>query len=256
MKRTLLLLLALLPLFSCQPEKPEKTPQKDVAFIAIQSFPSKAQIGTNLLPAWSEGDKVGIRSESVEEPAEFVLVSGAGYTTAAFEGWKPEGERFIAFFPSTAKCDGITFRGVLDTKVGHAVPDHPLGALPMWGTSRDLTKLKLTALFGILRLNLKGDVKLQSLMLDAGVPVSGQFLCTLESGTVAMIGGANIIMMDVAGTELLATKDTPFYFILPPGEYDSIKFTVTDVAGDISFLYFDDVEIKAGRYTLVSETLE
>lgn len=255
MKRTHLLFLALLPLFSCQPEKAEKTPQKDVAFISIQSFPTKAQIGTNLLPAWSVGDKVGIRSESVEETAEFALISGAGYTTAAFEGWKPEGERYIAFYPSTAKCDGITFRGVLDTKVGHAMPDHPLGALPMWGTSRDLANLKLTALFGVLRLSLRGDVKLQSLTLDAGVPVSGQFLCSLESGTVAMVGGANIIVMDAAGAELLPSRDMPFYFILPPGEYESLKLTVTDATGDINFFYFDDVEIEAGRYTQVSEIL-
>lgn len=256
MKRILLFFLALLPLFSCQPEKAEKTPRKDMAFISIQSFPTKAQIGTNLLPAWSVGDKVGICSEAVEEAAEFELVSGAGYTTAAFEGWKPQGERFIAFYPSSARCDGITFRGELDTKVRYALPDQPLGALPMWGTSQDLTKLNLTALFGVLRLSLRGAVRLQSLTLDAGVPVSGQFLCSLGDGTVAMIGGANIILMEAAGAELLLTRDTPFCFILPPGEYDSIKFTVTDIAGDINFIYLDDIEIKAGRYTQVSETLE
>lgn len=256
MKRTFLLLLALLPLFSCQPEKAEKTPRKDVIFITIQSFQTRAQIGTDLLPAWSMGDKVGISSDVEGEPAEFELVSGAGYTTAAFEGWKPQGERFIAFYPSTAKCDGVTFRGELPTKVGHAMPDHPLGALPMWGTSRDLTTLKLTALFGVLRLNLRGEATLRSVTLDAGAPVSGQFLCNLESGTMAMIGGANIIIMDAAEAELLPSRDMPFYFVLPPGVYDSLKFTVADAAGDVNYIYFDDVEIEAGYYTQLSETLE
>lgn len=249
MKKIIILLLAALSLFSCQPEDPSIKPEKDkdVAFISINSFETKCQIGTNSLIAWSEGDKVGVLGEG--EPAEFCLTSGAGYSVASFEGEKPEGEEFVVYYPSTATCDSITFRGVLDPRVTHGVPDHPLGIVPMWGKASDLSSVTLSAICGILRLEMKGSVAVKSILLDAGKPVSGSFMCSLGEGLFAITGGANTILMDVGNAELISTRPVPFYFILPPGEYDSITLTVTDSEDEVTFITIDDVIIEAGFFT-------
>ena len=249
MKKIFSLLFAALPLFSCQPEDPSVKPEKDkdVAFISIDSFETKCMIGTNSLIAWSEGDKVGVLGEG--EPAEFSLTSGAGYSVASFEGEKPAGGEFVVYYPSTATCDSITFRGVLDPRVRHGVPDHPLGIVPMWGKATDLTSVKLSAICGILRLDMKGSVSVKSILLDAGKPVSGSFMCSLREGLFAIVGGANTILMDVGNAELIPSRTVPFYFILPPGEYDSISLIVTDSEEGVSFTTVEDVVIEAGYFT-------
>ena len=235
MKRILSLLPVLLPLLSCHPEEAAKTPEKDIAFVAIRAFETRCQIGTNALPSWCEGDRIAITGEDADNPAEFVLRSGAGCSVASFEGEKPEGDEFIVCYPSDARCDGDSYRGTLSTLVRHAVPDHPLGILPMWGHARDLSSVSLSCLCGILRLDLKGSASLKNVTLDAGRPVSGDFMYNIPAGIFAMIGGANIISMDASGTELIATKAIPFCFILPPGEYDELTFTITAADGDVTY---------------------
>ena len=255
MKRIIPVLLLLLPLASCH-KQDEPTPEKDIAFVSIRPFETKAQIGTNTLPAWSEGDKIAIAGEDTENPSEFTLRSGAGLSVASFEGVKPQGEDFIVCYPSDAKCDGESFKGSLSTFVSHAVPNQPLGILPMWGHSRDLTSVNLSSPCGILKLELKGNGKLKSITLDAGKPISGEFMYNITADIFAMIGGATIITMDASGTELIPTRAVPFYFILPPGEYDELILNITDADDDVNYITVDDtVVIEAGVFSTVSYDL-
>lgn len=254
MKKLLAILIPALAITACQTEDPGLPPlkEKDVAFISINAFETKCQLGTNNLTAWSEGDKVGILGNAQDEPAEFILSSGAGYSVASFEGKKPAGDEYIVYYPSSASCDGITFRGTLDTRVSHSMPDHPLGILPMWGKTDDLSSVSLTSLCGVLKLGMKGSVTLKSVSLDAGKPVSGEFLCNLSDGAFAMVGGVNVINMDAEGAEIIPARERPFYFILPPGEYDSITLTVTASDDDVTFVLIEDIVIEAGVFTPVS----
>ena len=252
MKRIIPVLGLLLPVMACQ--KPaEPLPQKDVAFVSIRSFDTKAQIGTNKLLTWSDGDKISIVGEDMDNASEFTLTSGAGYSVASFEGVKPEGESYIVCCPSDARCDGETFRGTLSTMVGHAVPNQQLGVLPMWGRTRDLSSVSLESPCGILKLELKGSVTLKSITMDAGKPVSGEFMYNIAAKLFAMIGGAGIVNMDASGTELIPSRNVPFYFVLPPGEYDEMVFSITDSAGDTTYLPVDDtVVVEPGVITSVS----
>jgi len=252
MKRIIPVLLLLLPLASCHKQDvPE--PENVVAFVSIRSFETKAQIGTNTLPSWSEGDKIAVVGDDIDNPSEFTLCSGAGYSVASFEGVKPEGESWIVCCPSDGRCDGETFRASLSTVVSHAVPDQPLGILPMWGHTRDLSSVSLESPCGILKLELKGSAELKSITLDAGKPISGEFLYNIPASLFAMIGGANIIKMDAAGTELIPTRAVPFYFILPPGEYDELVLSITDSTDDVTYIIVDDtVVIEAGVFSSVS----
>lgn len=250
MKRVFALMFVLLPLVSCHKENPAPAPEADVAFVSIRNFETKAQIGTDAVLTWSEGDRVAVIGDADYAASEFVFRSGAGYTTAAFEGQKPEGENFIVCHPSTSRCDGITFRGILDTKVTHKMPTQILNGLPMWGRTKDLSNVALTGICGILQLNLKGNCVLKSVQISADRPVSGEFLCSLEDGLFAMIGGAKIIYMDTESTELVDSEATPFYFILPPGEYESLKLTLTDDKDEAIYLKVNDLlVIEPGVFT-------
>lgn len=257
MKRYLTFLLILLPLFSCDKENTEAEPQKDIAFVSIHSFATKAQIGTNALPAWSEGDAVSILGDASDSPSEFTLLSGAGYSVAAFEGVAPAGEKYIVCSPSDAKCDGEIYRGYLSTQVKHSVPVQPLGSLPLWGETSDLSSVSLECLCGILRLNLKGSLSLKSITLDAGKAVSGEFMYNIKANIFAMIGGASVIIMDASTTELIDGKAIPFHFILPPGEYEDITLTIVDADDETYYVTVDEtVQIDPGTFTCLSYDLK
>ena len=256
MKKIFALSIILLAFLSCKKENATAVPEDDVAFVTINNFTTKSQIGTDAVLKWSKGDKIAVFGDADYTASEFVFRSGDGYSTAAFGGQKPQGEEFIVCHPSTTRCDGITLRGVIDTKVSHQMPFQTLGSLPMWGKSKDLSKVTLSSVCGILKLDLKGSVKLQSITLDAGRPISGEFLCTIEDGLFAMIGGANIVYMETDGVEVVPSEATSFYFVLPPGEYESMKVNLTDITGEVTYLTLENVfVIEPGVYTSVSLNL-
>ena len=252
MKRIIPLLIFLLPVLSCN--KAEPAPDgKDMAFVSIRAFETKSQIGTNTLPAWSEGDRISIVGDLSDTPAEFVLRSGAGYSSASFEGVKPEGNMFMAYYPSSARCDGITWRGLLSTRIRHATPSQFIGNLPLWGRGKDITSMEVSAVCGILRLDLKGSGKLDHIILEAGRPISGEYLVSLADGIFAIINGSNIIWVDAPETELMPLKATPFYFILPPAQYEDLKITVVPAEGAAKeYILPDEIEIEAGVFTRIS----
>lgn len=256
MKKIFALSMILLAFLSCKKENATAGPEDDVAFVTINNFTTKSQIGTDAVLKWSKGDKIAVFGDADYTASEFVFRSGDGYSTAAFGGQKPQGEEFIVCHPSTTRCDGITLRGVIDTKVSHQMPFQTLGSLPMWGKSKDLSKVTLSSVCGILKLDLKGSVKLQSITLDAGRPISGEFLCTIEDGLFAMIGGANIVYMETDGVEVVPSEATSFYFVLPPGEYESMKVNLTDITGEVTYLALENIfVIEPGVFTSVSLNL-
>ena len=253
MKKIFALSILLLAFASCQKESAVSVPEEDVAFVTINNFTTKSQIGTDAVLKWGEGDKLAIFGDADYTPAEFVFRSGDGYSTAAFGGQKPQGDKYIVCHPSTTRCDGITLRGIIDTKVSHQMPFQTLGSLPMWGKTKDLTDVTLDSVCGILKLDIKGTCVLESILLDAGRPISGEFLCTIEDGLFAMIGGANVIYMVTDGAEIVPSEATSFYFVLPPGEYENMKVNLTDADGEVNYLTIAEVfDIEPGVFTSVT----
>lgn len=256
MKKIFALSVLLLAFASCQKENAVSVPEEDVAFVTINNFTTKSQIGTDAVLKWRGGDKIAIFGDADYTPAEFVFRSGDGYSTAAFGGQKPQGDEYIVCHPSTTRCDGITLRGIIDTKVSHQMPFQTLGSLPMWGKTKDLSKVTLNSVCGILKLDIKGSITLQSILLNAGRTISGEFLCAIEDGLFAMIGGANIVYMETDGTEVVPSEATSFYFVLPPGEYEAMKVNLTDTEGEVTYLTLEEVfVIEPGVFTSVSLNL-
>lgn len=253
MKKIFALSILLLAFASCQKENAVTVPEDDVAFVTINNFTTKSQIGTDAVLKWSKGDKLAVFGDADYNASEFIFRSGDGYSTASFGGKKPQGNEFIVCHPATTRCDGITLRGIIDTKVSHKMPFQTLGSLPMWGKTKDLTDVELNSVCGILKLEIKGNAKLQSIILNAGRPISGEFLCSIEDGLFAMIGGANVIYMVTDGAEIVPSEATSFYFVLPPGEYENMKVNLTDAEGEVNYLTIPEVfEINPGVFTSVS----
>lgn len=252
MKRIVPLLIFLLPVLSCNKAE-QAAGGKDMAFVSIRAFETRSEIGTNTLPAWSEGDRISIVGDLSDAPAEFTLHSGAGYSSASFEGVKPEGNMFMAYYPSSARCDGITWRGLLSTRIRHSMPSQSIGTLPLWGRGKDIASLEVSAVCGILRLDLQGSGKLDHIILEAGRPISGEYLVSIADGIFAIINGSNIIWVDAPETVLMPLKATPFYFILPPAQYEDLKFTVIPAEGAAKeYILPGETLVEAGVFTCVS----
>lgn len=251
MKKIAYILISLLPLVSCTEKETPRAKEADVIFVSIGAPATKTQLGTSGKLSWSTGDKVAVFSDKVTDAREFTLRSGAGYSVASFTGEKMEGDMFYAYYPSTARCDGTTFRSTLPTNVKHSVPTEALEGLPLFGSSREISEIGVRNICGVLQFNLTGNGRLKSVILEAEKAISGEFLCILADGTFAMgKSGAHIIKMDASETELSFFKPTPFYFILPPGEYEDIRFTVTDAEGGSTvFAAGETIEIEPGVLT-------
>lgn len=251
MKKTVYIFAALLTVLSCTDK--EQSAQKDpsVIFVKIDDGGTKAQIGTSCNISWASDDKISVFSDTDKEHKEYVLRSGAGYSVASFTGKEVEGGHFYASYPSSAKCDGKTFRSILPTKVVHSVPVSDLSGIPLFGSSRSLENMTVRPLCGVLQFNLTGNGFLKSVVLEASSAISGEMICNLADGMTAMSGSAShIISMDASKTELSFFRKTPFYFILPPGEYEDMTFSVTDAEGGVTVFSTDEaIVIKAGEVT-------
>lgn len=228
MKKTAIILFAVFCTIGCQKaDNGNKTP--DTVFVTIESSGSKTQIGTNMKLAWSEGDAISIFSDRSISANEFKLNSGAGYTVGSFIGEKPEGEKFYVFYPASATLSGIVLRSKLNSHIQHSIPNEILAGAPLFGSSDTFDDIEVNNICGVLKVNVKGAVGLYSLVLEAEKPISGAFACKLDDGTVTMDpGSSHIIYMDASDTSLIPTKSMPFYFLMPPGEYDELQLTITD----------------------------
>jgi len=230
MKKTAIILFAVFCAIACQKTENGAT-SSDVTFVTIESSDTKTQLGTNMKISWSEGDAISVFSDKSAVPAEFKLNSGEGYTLGSFIGKKPEGKLFYAYYPSTATIDvnGNTLRSKLSSYIEHSIPNEMLTGAPMFGSSETFDDIEVSNICGVLKINMKGDIGLSYIVLEAEKPISGAFACDLDEGTVTMDpGSSHIIYMEASGTTLMPTKSIPFYFVLPPGEYDELQLTVTD----------------------------
>lgn len=252
MKKILYIMLCLLPLVSCS-QKKEVTGdvRQDVIFVTI-SDQTKTQLGTSGKLSWTAGDRIAVFSDNVRTPEIFSLRSGEGFSVASFSGTKPEGNIFFAFYPSDARCDGVTIRTELPVEIHHSAPVEVLGDMPLFGMSDDVSDIKVRNICGVLQFNLTGNGKLKSVVLSSQQnAIAGDFLYSFADDIYAMGRTAShTITLDASSTELSPFRPAPFYFILPPGEYEDLKFTVTDADGiSTVFSTGEVIAISPGKIT-------
>lgn len=248
MKKYLCILLGLLPLSCTKTEQPAAD-ESAVIYVTIDSHSAKTQIGTSGIAAWRAGDSLAVLDRNTGKEEIFRLHSGAGMSTASFDGRKMEGELFCAYYPVTAKCDGKTFKVSLPVQTELGVPVQVFDSMPLLGVSTDPTMITVNNLCGILQLNVSGTEKLKSVKLESTAKaISGEMLYNIEHGIAAMGAMAShIIMMSAEDTWLSPFRPTPLRFILPPGEYKDLKLTlVMDSGSSRSFPINEIIPITPG----------
>lgn len=256
MKKIAYMILCLFPLTCCSRPQVEGTDgqQRDVIFITIESQSAKTQLGTSGKLSWSAGDKISVFSDVVRRAETFQLRSGEGLSVASFEGCAVEGGKFFAFFPSDARCDAVTIRTELPVQMKHSSPVEMFGNMPLFGSSDKIEDIKVHNICGILQFNLTGSGKLKTVALSSkSSAIAGDFLYSFADDLYAMGRTAShTITMDASSTTLSSFRAVPFYFILPPGEYEDLKFTVTD-ADDVSTVFStsEPIVIRPGGITEV-----
>ena len=256
MKKYICVLLCLLPLSCAKTEQPAAD-ESAVIYVTIENRSSKTQVGTNGKAAWHAGDSVAVLNRTTLQKEIFRLHSGAGLTTASFDGKKMEGELFCAYYPISAKCDGKTFKVSLPVQTELSVPVQVFDSMPLLGVSTDPTMITVNNLCGVLQLNVSGSGKLKSVKLESvAKAISGELLYNIEYGIAAMGATAShLIMMNAEGTELSPFRPTPLRFILPPDEYRDLKLTLTlDSGASQSFPINETVRIDQGTLVEIAIT--
>lgn len=248
MKKYIYILLCLLTVSCAKTERPA-VDESTVIYVTIDSPSSRVRVGTSGLFAWQAGDSIAVFNQETKQREIFKLHSGAGMSTASFDGRKMDGELFYAYYPVTAKCDGKTFKLSLPVQVELGVPVQIFDSMPLLGVSTDLSSITVNSLCGVLQLNVSGTGKLKSAALESVTKaISGEMLYNIEYGIQAMgVTASHIIMMNAEGTELSVFRPTPLRFILPPEEYNDLKLTLTwDSGASQSFLINEPILITKG----------
>ena len=227
MKKYIYILLCLLTVSCAKTERPA-VDESTVIYVTIDNRSAKARLGTSGFVAWQAGDSIAVFNQETKQREIFKLHSGAGMSTASFDGRKMEGELFYAYYPVTAKCDGKTFKLSLPVQVELGVPVQIFNSMPLLGVSTNPSEITVNQLCGILQLNVSGTEKLKSVKLESvAKAIAGEMLYNVERGIAAMGATAShIIIMDAEGTELSTYRSTPLRFILPPSEYTDLKVTL------------------------------
>lgn len=248
MKKYIYVLLCLLTV-SCTKKEQPAVDESAVIYVTIDAPSTKAQVGTSGRIAWHAGDSVVVMNRETKKSAIFRLHSGAGMSTASFDGKKMEGELFCAYYPATAKCDGKTYKISLPVQTRLGVPVQIFDMMPLLGVSTDPSMITVSNLCGILQLDVSGTGKLKSATLEStSKAISGEMLYNIEQGIAAMGATAShIILMSGEDTELSTSRPTPLRFILPPYEYKDLKVTlVLDSGSSQSFPINETVPIVPG----------
>lgn len=181
---------------------------------------------------WSPGDKIAIfGGTSVNE---FITESGDGN----FTGVLPSGSSapYYALYPYTATAS------IQDTKLSFPLPGiqtYKAGGFenntfPMVAVS-NTHSFNFKNLCGILKLNLIGNDTITKVLFSSNLVVSGKASVNMNYGDTPSIimaadGSLNIVL-DCSGGVKLSDEPTPFYIVLPPGNYSEVLLKIYTKAG-------------------------
>ena len=191
----------------------------------------------NLL--WLPEDSIGIAPASGGSLDVFANKSTESSVEAIFEGKTELASSYYAFYPydekTTVSADAISF--TLDNEQTYKAGSFDQGAFPMIARSSDTDEngLNFLNLCGVLELNLTGEEIITSITFSSANKVSGEFSVSTDYAEYPEIAAgpstSTTVKLDCGeGVQLNATEPTPFYFVLPPGEYGAftLMFRTSD----------------------------
>ncbi len=195
----------------------------------------RTTLGGNDEVLWSESDNFAVYALSPETsaPEVFSLVSGAGTTSATFNGYQPEGSSFLALYGQNS--DRGEFSLTLPAEQPYVKDGFAPFVNPMAAVTDDLAGgLSFRNLSGILELHVTGIKTVESIQVAANFEISGNFLVdpeTLEFSFIYDGLGARQVTLTGINEELDATTAKRFYVVVPPGTYEGLGINITNTDG-------------------------
>lgn len=195
----------------------------------------RTSLGSNDEVLWSEADNFAVYAlePEVSTPEVFSLVSGAGTTSATFNGYQPEGSSFLALYGQNSTQGNLSLTLPAEqtyVKEGFAPYVNPMAAV-----TNDLTAgLSFRNLSGILELHVTGIKTVESIRVAADFVISGNFSVdpeTLEFSYTDDGTGAMQVTLTGINEELDAATAKRFYVVVPPGTYESLGVEITNTDG-------------------------
>ena len=192
---------------------------------------------------WTPGDAIWVGTASASGRYEY---KGTQNTASAdFGGTLLKGSYYYSIYPysdTVSLSNGIISFGMPSTQEYAPLSFGP-AASPMVAVSSSTT-LEFRNLCGLLKLNLLGEVSIQSISFSgrdaAGndIPVSGAATVDMNYSSVPKLvmspdANTSVILDCGEGVALSPSETTPFYIALPPGTYDEFTLNIVSTDGAV-----------------------
>lgn len=188
---------------------------------------------------WELKDRIGVVPNDVSDCGFdiFVNTNTELSDVATFEGQTLTAQSYYALYPYDDRAmfyyDSLVFH--LQSEQKYKAGSFDSDAFPMVAVSSE-NGFDFKNLCGVLEVNLTGTEKVKSLLFHAQRPVSGLFGVSMDYETVPEMvkAGAtlNFITLNCGdGVQLNESAPTPFYFVLPPAEYESFSLVIVTTDG-------------------------
>lgn len=192
---------------------------------------------------WTPGDAIWVGTASASGRYEY---KGTQNTASAdFGGTLLKGSYYYSIYPysdTVSLSNGIISFGMPSTQEYAPLSFGP-AASPMVAVSSSTT-LEFRNLCGLLKLNLLGEVSVQSISFSArdaagnDIPVSGAATVDINYSSVPKLvmspdANTSVILDCGEGVALSPSETTPFYIALPPGTYDEFTLNIVSTDGAV-----------------------
>lgn len=260
LKNNILFIAALSALWSCVQmneddlgggQELEKLPLSVTATIEADSQTKTALEGSlsdaSMHTVWMPKDNIGIvavRSSMGDNETinEFVTDIDAASETAVFHGAVPMVVEYYAFYPysESLKNSKGNYVFILPHEQKYVAGSFDPQAAPMVAKAPRGEEFDFQNLCGLLALQLTGTESIKSVTFmaeDASgalVPVAGTYgvNMTYETEPVIELKEAQTSVTLTCGTPVqLSQQAVPFYFVLPPGEYNNFRIIILTAEG-------------------------
>lgn len=237
---TLFLGIFLLLLAGCQqddlvPFKDQDKSLKSVRATTSSVVKSRTSLSGNSV-IWENGNAIGIFSDVSDSIARYDLTGMSG-DEAQFESSKPvRGNTFYAFYPYAADAmisgTNVSFR--LPAEQSFNFDSFASGVCPMVAQSTT-NSFRFLQVCGLVRLNLKGNMNIQSISLSGkngeAVAGLGSVNIALDAPEFRLSGGGQESYSEIVlqgNVTLSPSQTTSFYFVVPPQVFSKgMTFKIT-----------------------------
>ena len=199
---------------------------------------------------WSEGDKIYI-SDGHSQYKEFELKSGAGETTATFEGETPADGEYYAFYATRF----ATFESTQYYEAGK-VCNFPMCASAKVEDGK-IKPLEFWNLGGMLSLTVKGTATIKSIQVTSEQSMAGPIGVSQNDHTATCSYDCKKVTLDCGDGVALTAEGTVFNIALLANTYKGVQITLTDIAGNTltkTFKGTDGLKIERSKITKASFT--